>query len=105
MKDIIDVLLDGNNTEPIVLMNENGKQITFKQVAVIPYTVDDDERLYAILKPDDHIDGIGDNEAIAFYVDADDEGNSVLRVEENEEAARAVFDIFYKMVEDASEKD
>lgn len=37
--DIIDVLLDEDNKDPIVLMDEKGRQLTFEQVAVIPYEV------------------------------------------------------------------
>ena len=37
--DILDVLLDQDNKEPIVLVDEAGKQLTFEQVAVIPYEV------------------------------------------------------------------
>lgn len=37
--DLLDVLLDQDNKEPIVLVDENGRQLTFEQVAVIPYEV------------------------------------------------------------------
>ncbi len=43
--DLLDVLLDQDNKEPIVLMDENGKQMTFEQVAVIPYEVRKEKRL------------------------------------------------------------
>ena len=90
--DILDVLLDQENKEPIVLMDEKGKQITFEQVAVIPYEVKKEKRLYCVLKPLDKIDGIADDEAIVFLVDQDAKGNSIIRVEEDEEVAIAVFD-------------
>lgn len=48
--DLLDVLLDQDNKEPIVLMDENGKQMTFEQVAVIPYEVRKEKRLYCVLK-------------------------------------------------------
>ena len=57
--DLLDVLLDQDNKEPIVLMDENGKQMTFEQVAVIPYEVRKDKRLYCVLKPLDKIEEIG----------------------------------------------
>ena len=34
---IIDILLDEVNKDPIVLVDENGKKLTFEQIAVIPY--------------------------------------------------------------------
>ena len=96
--DLLDVLLDQDNKEPIVLMDENGKQMTFEQVAVIPYEVRKEKRLYCVLKPLDKIEGIGDDEAIVFLVDTDDEGNSIIRIEEDEEIAIAVFDKYYDLL-------
>ena len=34
--DILDVLLDENNKEPIVLVADKGKQLSFEQIGVIP---------------------------------------------------------------------
>ncbi len=99
--DLLDVLLDQENKEPIVLMDENGKQITFEQVAVIPFEVKKEKRLYCVLKPLDKIEGIGEDEAIVFLVDTDDEGNSIIKIEEDEEVAIAVFDKYYDLLEEA----
>ena len=103
--DILDVLLDQDNREPIVLMDEKGKQLTFEQVAVIPYEVRKDKRLYCVLKPLDKIEGIGEDEAIVFLVDTDAEGNSIIRVEEDEEVAIAVFDKYYDLLEEAHKQE
>ena len=99
--DLLDVLLDQDNKEPIVLMDENGKQMTFEQVAVITYEVRKDKRLYCVLKPLDKIEGIGEDEAIVFLVDTDDQGNSIIKIEEDEEIAIAVFDKYYDLLEEA----
>ena len=103
--DILDVLLDQDNREPIVLMDEKGKQLTFEQVAVIPYEVRKDKRLYCVLKPIDKIEGIGEDEAIVFLVDTDADGNSIIRVEEDEEVAIAVFDKYYDLLEEAHKQE
>ena len=103
--DILDVLLDQDNKEPIVLVDETGKQLTFEQVAVIPYEVRKEKRLYAVLKPIDKIEGIGDDEAIVFVVDQDKDGNSIIKVEEDEEVAIAVFDKYYDLLEEAQKKE
>lgn len=102
--DLLDVLLDQDNKEPIVLMDETGKQLTFEQVAVIPYQVRKQDRLYCVLKPLDKIEGIADDEAIVFLVDTDDEGNSIIRIEEDEEVAIAVFDKYYDLLEEAQKE-
>lgn len=103
--DILDVLLDQDNRDPIVLMDENGRQLTFEQIAVIPYEVRKEKRLYCVLKPMDKIEGIGDDEAIVFVVDQDKDGNSIIKVEEDEEVAIAVFDKYYDLLEDAQKEE
>ncbi len=103
--DILDVLLDQDNKDPIVLVDEAGKQLTFEQVAVIPYEVRKEKRLYCVLKPLDKIEGIGDDEAIVFVVDQDKDGNSVIKVEEDEEVAIAVFDKYYDLLEEAQKEE
>ena len=102
--DLLDVLLDQDNKDPIVLLDEKGRQLSFEQVAVIPYGVENDKKLYCVLKPIDKIEGIADDEAVVFLVDEDDNGNTILRVEENEEVAISVFDKYYDLLEEAQAK-
>jgi hypothetical protein len=89
---ILDILLDEDNKEPLVLTSED-QRLTFEQVAVIPF----DEKVYAILKPVDPIDGIAEDEAVVFFVD---EEHDSLQVEDNEEKAKAVFDEYYRLLEE-----
>lgn len=100
--DLLDILLDQDNHEPIVLMDDDGKEVAFEQVAIIPHDVDGAKKLYAILKPLDKMEGINDDEAIVFFVDEDDEGNTLLRVEEDETTAIEVFDEYYKLLKAAN---
>ena len=37
--DLLDILLDKDNKEPITLMDEKGKQISFEQIAMIVHEV------------------------------------------------------------------
>ena len=103
--DLLDVLLDRENRDPILLMDENGRQLSFEQVAVIPYDVEgQDRKLYVVLKPIDKIEGIADDEAVVFVCDTDKAGNTVLRLEENEEVAIDVFDKYYDLLEEETAK-
>lgn len=97
--DILDILLDENNREPIVLVDGKGKAIPFEQVAVIPYN----HRIYCILKPLEKIDHIADDEALVFYVD-DSEDELGLLIERDEKICLDIFDIYYDMVEEAQNK-
>lgn len=99
-EDLLDVLLDENNRDPITLMDDNGKTIEFEQVCVIPYAVEGKQRkLYAVLKPIDHIDGVADDEAIVFRAEIDNRGNTYLALEDNESVAIDVFNQYYDLLE------
>ena len=93
----IEMLLDENNTENLKLYDENNKETEFEQVAVIPLN----EKIYAILKPIDEMEGVADDEAIVFVVEYDNEGHSYLVVETNEEIAIKVFDKYYQLLDEA----
>lgn len=92
--DLLDILLDEDNEDPITLYDENGKPFKFDQVAVIPL----DEKLYAILKPIDALEGVADDEAIVFSVN-DNDGETSLIVEIDEPIAMRVFDEYYKLLD------
>ena len=90
---MVDRLLDENNTDPIVLFDENNKETSFEQVAVIPL----EEKLYAILKPITDIAGIEEDEALVFVIEEiDDEDCLVLC--DNMEVVNKVFEEYYKRV-------
>ncbi len=99
--DLLDVLLDKDNKNPIIMSDESGRIIRFEQVAVVPYN----NELYCILKPIDELPGIGDDEAIVFLCDTDENGNTVLKVEQDEETAIAVFNIYYVLLLEANVPD
>lgn len=94
--DLLDILLDENNREPIVLIDDSGRRISFEQVAIIPYN----NQLYCVLKPIDKLENVADDEAIVFFVDEDEEGHTILRAETDEETAINVFDEYYTLVEE-----
>lgn len=98
--DILDILLDEKNDEPISLYDENDKEIKFEQVAVIP----ENEKIYAILKPIDDLEDVADDEAIVFLVDEDEDGNSILVVEKDEPTAIKVFDKYYQLLDEAEKE-
>ncbi len=99
-KDIVDILLDEENKDPIVLTDDKGRKLAFEQVAVIPY----DQKLYCVLKPIDHIDGVADDEALVFYVDEgeNEDDDPVLRIEDDELKAIDVFMEYYDLLDVAT---
>ncbi len=97
---IMDILLDEDNEDPITLYDENDKAVRFDQVAIIPL----DNKLYAILKPIDPMEGVADDEAIVFYVNEDGDGDATLEIETDEPTAIMVFDEYYKLLDKAENK-
>lgn len=90
-------LLDPENNEPIVLYDENEKPVSFEQIALIPY----EEKLYAILKPVEKMDGVADDEAIVFSFEEDDANeDQLLVVEENDAIIDEVFAIYNKLLDE-----
>ncbi len=87
-EDLLDILLDEDNKNPIVLGDEKGRQLRFEQVAIVHYN----NELYCLLKPIDAIEGIGDDAAFIFVVDTDDNGDTILRCETNWEVSVAVYE-------------
>lgn len=99
-EDIIDILLDDENRDPIVLVDGCGKKIAFEQIAVIPY----DEKLYCVLKPIDHIDHVSDDEAIVFYIDEEEGKEPSLMVETDEAKAMDVFEEYYNLLDEEQKR-
>ena len=97
--DILDVLLDQNDTDPIVLEDDKGKRIRFEQVAIVPY----DNKIYSVLNPIDKIEGVKDDEAIVFLCDETTKPTT-LRPEADQEIAIKIFDEYYNLVEEANKE-
>ena len=97
--DVLDILLDEENESPITLYDENDKAIQFDQVAIIPM----EEKLFAILKPIDEMEGVSDDEAIVFRVDEKESGENDLVIETDEALAMRVFDEFYRLLDEIEE--
>ena len=99
-RDIIDILLDEDNKDPIVLVDSNGKKLSFEQIAVIPHN----DKIYCVLKPIDKIENVQDDEAIVFYVDEKEGQEPTLMVETDEKVAMDVFDEYYNLLDEADAK-
>ena len=95
-KNAIERLLDENDLGTIVLYDENDKEVEFEQIAIIPYN----ENVYAILKPVEEMEGVAEDEAIVFLLDANDDTDDVLSVVEDDAIIDAVFDAYYKLLDE-----
>lgn len=95
-RDLLDILLDENNSEPIVIANDDGDEIMFDQLCVVPL----EEELYCVLSPISHIEGVDENEVVIFHVDSNEGKKTVLNQVEDDKILDSVFEIFMQMLEE-----
>lgn len=96
--DLLDRFLNPNDTDPIVILDKYGREMRFEQVAVIPHEKNGKKELYVLLKPLDKIQGIKDDEMILFVTDTDDNGKTVIRVEEDIKIWREVYKKYLELL-------
>ena len=96
----IDAILDPANENNVILLDGNGEEHEFEQVAIVPLL----DVVYVILKPvNDPI--VKENEAVVFAIDVDeDELEYYLDIVEDEDVIDAVFENYTKMYEEEVKK-
>lgn len=92
-KNPIEMLLDENNSDPIVLYSEKNEEVTFEQVAVVPL----ERGAYAILKPVVLFEGMDEDEALVFELVQSD-GEMALELVLEDEIIDAVFQEYYDLL-------
>lgn len=95
-EDILDILCDENNTDPITLYNERGEALAFEQIALIPL----DGGEYVILKPVEQLAGMGADEALVFAIIRSQQGTS-LEIVVEDAIIDAVFDVYDRLLEES----
>ena len=102
VKSPIDCLFDEDNTDPISIYTEKGEEVQFEQIALIPL----EEKIYAILKPMKEIEGVGEDEALAFEIveteeDAETgEHSEYLELVGDIDIIDKVFEVYNKLMEE-----
>ena len=97
-KNPFDRLLDVNDSDPIILYGEDGQEIAFEQIALIPLN----ERLYVIMQPVELLEGMADDEALVFEITGQDD-EPVLSVVLDDEVIDAVFEKYDILFAEANE--
>ncbi len=85
-KNPIDRLFDENDSDPIILYGEDGQEIAFEQIALIPL----EGRVFVIMQPVELLEGMADDEALVFEI-LDRNGETVLDIVLDDETIDAVF--------------
>lgn len=97
--DLMDILLDENNSDTIIIGADDGEDYSFEQVAVIPM----DDEMYVILKPLDEIDGVSDDEAFVFKIVSDKYGKAQLVIINDDDIGDRVFNEYYRLLDEEGE--
>ena len=91
--DPIAQIYDENNTDTIILYNEENEAVEFEQIALIPM----DETDFVILHPVAEMEGVADDEALVFAIEEVD-GEEALVIVDDDEVIDAVFAEYYDML-------
>ena len=94
----IDALFDEENDDLIVLYNEREEPMPFEQIAVVPLP----GAVYAILKPAEPMEGVGEDEAFVFLVETGEEES--LTLVDDDDVIDQVFNIYNALIEDELEE-
>ncbi len=99
----IDAILDVNDNSPVILFNQQGDEVAFDQIALIPFN----EELYIILKPIEEMENVNEDEALVFVIEESDESEDgvVLSVVVNGKIVEKVFDIYNGLLKDSTKKE
>ena len=92
-RDAIDMLLDDECTDDITLYDENNNPVDFEQIAVIPL----EDRLFAILKPVDPLEGVNEDEGIVIEIDEEEDN---IHTVDDDKIVDQVFEEYYKLNEE-----
>lgn len=98
--DAIDKILDEENTDNIVLYDDEDNEYEFEQVAIIPM----DESVYVILAPVAEMDGVEPDEGVVFVIEEKDD-DAVLTVVTEDEIIDKVFVEYEKLLEEEGDGD
>jgi hypothetical protein len=90
---VVDMLLDPDNESPITLVKEDGSLIKFDQIAIIPLK----DMLYAILKPITKIEGVGEDEALVFHINIEEDSLEVIY---DFSLCDKIFDVYYDLLKE-----
>lgn len=91
--ELLDKICDEENNEVVVLTNENGEEIAFEQIALVPM----ENQLYIIMKPVQPMEGLGEDEGLVFLIN---QGLRQFELVVDEDIIDRVFTVYDELVEE-----
>lgn len=83
----------------ITLVNEEGEEVEFVEIAGIAYR----GNFYAVLQPIELLDGMNEDEALVFKVSKGSNGEDNFEIEIDEAIIKAVYEEYLKLIADLPE--
>ena len=96
---MIEKILDENCNDNVVLYDEEDNAVEFEQVAVIPMN----DSVYVLLVPVEPMEGVGEDEAIVFVIEEDEDNEPLLSIVMEDDVVDAVFAEYEKLVAEDGE--
>ena len=90
-------ILDEEDDGIIVLRTDNGEEIEFVEIA----SINIDERYFLILQPVEKVEGLDDDEAIAFEVVTDENGDDKFNIVTDDDLLTKIFKEYNKLLDEA----
>lgn len=105
----LEMILDEECFDPIILYNEKNEPIKFEQVFIYPDQNEDEDRFYAILRPEDDRK-LAEDEALVYELLFDeeklknDEIDGTIKEVDDVDIVNKVFDAYEKMYQEELKK-
>ena len=95
--ELLDKIFDEKNNESLVLVSEDGEEVAFEQIALVP----NNGNLYIILKPVQPMEGVSEDEGLVFLINEDMKRFEIVV---DEEIIDRVFDVYDALLEAEGEE-
>lgn len=93
--------MEFENDDIVVLKTVDGEEIRFIEIAGIAHN----GNFYAILQPEELIEGMKDDEALVFKVSRLENGEEKFEIELDDEIIDAVFSIYHKLLDNQNSEE
>lgn len=93
--------MEFENDDIVVLKTVDGEEIRFIEIAGIAHN----GNFYAILQPEELIEGMNDDEALVFKVSRLENGEEKFEIELDDEIIDAVFSIYHKLLDNQNSEE
>lgn len=97
MNDELDDFEDEDDDDIVTLINGDGEEVDFLQIAGIAYK----GKFYAILQPVELTDGMDDDEALVFEVRRGKDGEDNFEIELDDDIIDAVFEEYNRLLDES----